>query len=227
MITMQSGYDRKLANEWMKWVEEPNPDGTREREMFPLIRKWVEKLKPKVMVDLGCGQGSCSELVDNKIRYIGIDSSPTLIRRAERLHSSPNRKFIQGDVCHTPLEGCSADAALSVWVWSHLDNLEQAAKEMHRILNKKGRFLIITANPETYGERKTFYKRYDVKGKLLTGTFDLGNGKVLTDTTLYLHSKEEIEGSVKQVGLKISRVRRIGQSKSSDKGLYLAIEGSK
>jgi ubiquinone/menaquinone biosynthesis C-methylase UbiE len=227
MITMQSGYNKKLSNEWIEWVEEPNPDGTREREIFPFIKKWIEKLQPKVIVDLGCGQGSCSELINNKIHYIGIDSSPTLIRRAKKLHSSLNKKFIQGDVYHTPLENCSVDAAMSIWVWSHLDNLESAAKEMYRILNKRGRFLIITANPETYDERKTFYKNYTVNGKLLTGTFDLGNGKVLTDTTLYLHTKEEIEESIKQAGFKINCIKRMGQSQSSDKGLYLVIEGSK
>jgi ubiquinone/menaquinone biosynthesis C-methylase UbiE len=224
---MQSGYDKKLANEWIDWVEGPNPAGTREREIYPFIKKWIEKLQPKVLVDLGCGQGSCSELANSKIQYIGIDSSPTLIRRAKKLYSSLNKKFIRGDVYHTSLENCSADAVMSIWVWSHLDNIESAAKEMHRILNAKGRFLIITANPQTYDERKTFYKSYTIKGKLLTGTFDLGNGKVLTDTTLYLHAKDEIEESIKQAGFKINRIKRMGQSQSSDKGLYLVIEGSK
>lgn len=224
---MQSGYNKKLANEWIEWVEEPNPTNTREQEISPFIKKWVEKLQPKVIVDLGCGQGSCSELLNNQIQYIGIDSSPTLIRRAKKLYSSPNKKFIREDVYHTSLENCSIDAVMSIWVWSHLDNLESAAKEMYRILNAKGRFLIITANPETYDERKTFYKSYTIKDKLLTGIFDLGDGKVLTDTTLYLHTEDEIEESIKQAGFKINYIKRTGQSQSSDKGLYLVIEGSK
>jgi ubiquinone/menaquinone biosynthesis C-methylase UbiE len=96
---------------------------------------------------------------------------------------------------------------------------------MYRILNTKGRFLIITANPETYDERKTFYKSYTIKGKLLTGVFDLGGGKALTDTTLYLHTKEEIEESIKRAGFKINYTKRMGQT--SNKGLYLVVEGSK
>ena len=114
-----------------------------------------------------------------------------------------------------------------MWVWSHLNNLKLAAKEMYRVLKAKGKFLIITANPETYEERKTFYKNYTIQDNLLTGTFDLGNGKILTDTTLYLYSKKEIEEAIKKAGFKINSVKKMGQAKSSDKGLYLVIEGSK
>ena len=224
---MKELYNKILANEWIDWVETSNPNGTREKEIFPFIKNWIEKLKPKIVGDIGCGQGSCSKLLNDSIQYIGIDSSSTLIKRAKKLYSSPNKKFVKGDVYNLPLENESIDAIISLWVWSHLDNLQLAAKEMYRVLNTKGRFLIITANPETYEERKTFYKDYTTQGNLLTGTFDLGNGKTLTNTTLYLRSKKEIEESIKQAGLKINYVKRMGQAESSDKGLYLVIEGSK
>lgn len=224
---MKELYDESLAAEWIDWVETPNPEGIREKEILPFIKKWIKETNPKTLGDVGCGQGACSELVDNKIQYIGIDSSKTLIGRARELYSSPNKKFVEGDVYNLPLENDSIDALMSIWVWSHLDNLKLAAKEMYRVLNSKGRFLIITANPETYEERKTFYSQYTIKGKLLTGTFDLGNCKALTNTTLYLHTKEEIEEAIKQAGLKINYVKRMGQAESSDKGLYLIIEGIK
>lgn len=114
---------------------------------------------------------------------------------------------------------------MSIWVWSHIDNLELAAKEMRRVLKSQGIFLIITANPETYKERKTFYKSYTEKNGLLTGTFDLGKGKVLTGSTLYLHSKKRIEDAVGQSGLNIDFVERIGQVELYKQGLYLAIRG--
>lgn len=137
------------------------------------------------------------------------------------------RKFIVGDAHNIPLQDKSVAALLSIWVWSHLEHLGMAAKEMFRVLRPRGRFLIITANPETYEERKTFYKKYTIKGNLLTGIFDLGGGKVLTGTTLYLHSKEQIINAIKHAGLRINYIRRMGQAASSNKGLYLVIEGSK
>jgi len=220
-------YNKKLANEWIDWVEKSNPDGTREQEMYPFIKKWIEKLKPNNLLDLGCGQGSCSELLDDNIQYIGIDGSPTLIERAKKLYSSKNKEFEVGDIYDIPLENNSIDAIMSIWVWSHLENLTLAAQEMYKLLKTNGKFLIITANPETYEERKTFYKHYSIEDNLLTGSFDLGGGKMLTDTTLYLHSREEIEKAIKVSGFNIMSVKRMGQSESSDKGLYLVIEGSK
>jgi len=219
-------YGIRLSKEWSEWVETPGA-GTRDAEIFPFIKKWLKNIKPKVLADVGCGQGICSTLVSSNTEYIGIDPSVSLIERAKQLYSSPNRQFIKGDAYRLPLEDASVDAVISIWVWSHLGNIKLAASEMCRVLNPKGHYLIITANPETYEERKTFYKHYSIKGNLLTGTFDLGNGKALTDTTLYLHTKEEIENAIKQAGLKINSITRMGQAETSDKGLYLVIEGSK
>jgi len=76
-------YNKTLAKEWIDWVESPNMQGTREQEIFPFIKNWLKKIKPKVLGDIGCGQGSCSQAVGNKTIYIGIDPSPTLIERAK------------------------------------------------------------------------------------------------------------------------------------------------
>lgn len=221
------GYNKNLANEWIEWVETPDPQGTREKEIVPYIKRWIEELKPNVLCDIGCGQGFCSLLVDDKIEYIGIDPSQTLLKRAKNLYLSPNKRFIEGNAYELPLENESVDAIISIWVWSHLENLNLAANEMFRILKSKGKFLIITANPETYEERKTFYKHYTIEGNLLKGTFDLGNDRFLSDTTLYLHTKLEIEDAIKQAGFRIKNIKRMGQAESSDKGLYLVIEGLK
>ena len=224
---MREGYDSALANEWMAWVEDSAVKGTRKQEIYPHIRRWLNEFKPTTLVDIGCGQGSCSELITIRTKYVGVDPSITLIERAKSLYLAPNKKFVIGTAYNTTLGKNSVDAALSVWVWSHLKNLALAAKEMHRILRPGGRFLVITANPETYDERKTFYKEYTVKGNLLTGTFDLGDGRFLTNTTLYLYSKKEIEGAIKHAGFKINCTKRLGKAESSDKGLYLVIEGFK
>jgi len=224
---MRKLYDKILANEWIDWVETSNPQGTREQEIFPYIKKWLKEFKPKVVADIGCGQGACSKLFDNKTQYIGVDTSTILIERAKKLYSSPKRRFIEGDAYKIPLKKESVDAIMSIWVWSHLENLDLVAEQMFKTLKSNGRFLIITANPETYDERKTFYKEYKIKDNLLVGTFDLGNGKTLTDTTLYLHSKKQMEDAIKHAGLTISHIKRMGQAETSDKGLYLALEGSK
>jgi ubiquinone/menaquinone biosynthesis C-methylase UbiE len=226
-MSMSELYNESLSKEWIGWVEESNPEGTREKEIFSYIEKWANNLTLNSLLDLGCGQGSCSQLINSKIKYIGIDASQTLINRAKELYPSENKQFILGDAYNIPLADNSVDAVMSIWVWSHLENLNLAAQEMHRVIRPAGHFLIITANPETYEERKTWYKEYSINGNLLTGVFDLGNGKVLTNTNLYLHTTKEIKDSIIKAGFKINYIGEMGQSESTDKGMYLIIEGFK
>lgn len=220
-------YNNVLGNEWINWVEEADPTGSREQEIYPLIKDWLAKIKSKEVLDIGCGQGACVALIDRGIKYIGIDPAPILIERAKKLYSSEGREFVEGDAYKIPLGKASVDASMSIWVWSHLENLELAAEEMERVLKSEGHFLIITANPDTYEERKTFYKSYEEKDGLLVGTFDLGEGKTLTDSTLYLHTREKIEEAIKRAGLIIDSIDEIGQTDTYKKGLYLAIQGHK
>jgi ubiquinone/menaquinone biosynthesis C-methylase UbiE len=230
MVKRSALYNKKLAQEWTDWVESDNPEGSREKEIYPLIKKWAETIKPKSVVDIGCGQGICSTLIDQKTKYIGIDPVNELIKRAKKLYKSPNRKFIVGDAYDIPLEDSHTDAILSIWVWSHLENLEKAAKEMHRILKPGGpggHFLIITANPETYEIRKTFYKSFKEYDGYLIGTFDLGKGRTLTNTILYFHTKKKIIEAIKKSKLMIDKIDTIGLKDTYPGGLNISIWGHK
>ncbi len=220
-------YKKKLADEWIAWVEDTNPEGIRETQIFPFMKNWVRENKPTAIADIGCGQGACAPLFSPKIRYVGIDPSTTLIARAKKLHAGENREFLKGDAYSLPLAESSVDGVISLWVWSHLENLTRASEEMYRVLRSKGKFLIVTAHPQTYDVRKTFYSEYSVSGKLLKGNFALGKGKQLTDTTLYLHTEQEILAAINHSGLKVDSVSGFGAIEANKKYLYLVIEGSK
>lgn len=220
-------YKDKLAKEWIDWVESENPEGSREKEIYPLIRKWVEINNARIIVDIGCGQGICSSFVSSKIDYIGIDLSKELIKRARKLYKSANRQFLVGSAYDIPLGNNFSDSVISIWVWSHLANLEKAAKEIYRILKSGGKFLLITANPDTYDIRKTFYKTFGEYEGYLVGTFDLGNGKTLTDTTLYLHTEETMIKAIEKSKLVIDKIETIGLEDTYSRGLNILIEGHK
>ena len=224
---MNELYTNNLAKEWIDWVENSNTKGAREKEIFPFIKKWVKKVNAHILLDLGCGQGDCSRFINSNVSYIGLDSSTILINRAKELYSSKNKKFILGNIYNIPLKNNSVNSIISIWVWSHLKDLKLAAREMYNVLKPQGHFLIITASPDTYKERKSWYKKYFINGNLLTGTMDLGNNLYLSDTTLYLHTKKEIEKSLTDAGFIINKISKMGQAKSSNKGLYIVIEGYK
>ena len=119
--------DTRQAREWIEYVESVDPEGSRQKEIYPLIRKWLQKIQPKIVVDIGAGQGICSMLANSDMNYIGIDPSEILINRAKELYSATNRKFIIGDTYKVPLENECTDAIISIAVWSHLENITQAA----------------------------------------------------------------------------------------------------
>lgn len=220
-------YSPKLSQQWAEWVELENTEGSRQKEIYPAIKAWLAHAKPHSIADLGCGQGICSQLVGAGTSYVGIDASASLIARANKLYAAPNRTFAVGDVYNAPLKDNSTDAAMSVWVWSHLEDLAKAAKEMHRILKPGGKFIIINANPDTYEDRKGFYSSYKIEGKLLVGNFDLGGGKELTGSTLYLHSRENMADALKAAHLVIDETVTLGYKKAYPDGLYIAISGHK
>ena len=182
---------------------------------------------PSTLVDIGCGQGACSRLVGANIEYVGVDASNTLIKRANDLYGEAAKRFVRGDVYKLPLADSSADAVMSVWVWSHLESLPNATTEMARILKPGGKFLVINANPDTYEERKGFYTKYEMKGDVLVGDFDLGEGKVLSNSTLYFHSRDEMTGALESSGLNIDDTATLGYKETYPQGLYIAISGHK
>lgn len=223
----QELYNPELSAQWAEWVELENTEGSRQKEIYPVIKKWLEHVKPASIVDLGCGQGICSQVVDAEIAYQGIDASTTLIKRARQRYAAPSRTFTVGDVYRTPLEDSSVDATMSVWVWSHLEDLSRASQEMRRILKPGGSFLIINANPDTYEERKGFYSSYEIEGNLLVGTFDLGGGRKLTDGTLYLHSREDMASALAHAHLLVDGTVTLGYKDEYPDGLYIALSGHK
>ena len=91
-------YNEKLAAEWSEWVETANPEGSREKELFPALVKWLSRTSPGSIVDIGCGQGIISALIPNGISYLGIDISEPLIARAKSKYAANNKKFEIGDV---------------------------------------------------------------------------------------------------------------------------------
>lgn len=217
---------QNVAQEWINSVE--NESGMmRDRDFYPSIRKWAQKIRPSVIIDIGSGQGICADLVQIKnSKYIGIEPSTTLVQRAIQKYSKDGRQFLVGNAYNLPFRDESADAALLLNVWFHLKDLKRASSELSRVLCNGGKFLIITADPEKYSTwDKFFFEALRTDEKI--------DGKVhvpinpLSRNIFYKHSMSEITNSLTAHNLVIDEVTKTGTLPTEPDPIFIEIHGHK
>jgi ubiquinone/menaquinone biosynthesis C-methylase UbiE len=191
------------------------------------LNSLIHEASPKTILDIGCGQGICSEKIDlTKCKYTGVEPSPYLLNRAKQLYSTRARTFLSGNAYNLPVTNSSFDAAFSILVWHLLMDLEKTASELSRALTGDGRYLIVTANPDAYLAWKSFYPDAKLTGKRLEGTMQFG--EALSRDVLYLHTFNEIKNSIQNAGLTIESTETFLPAKDFPKlNLLILIQGRK
>jgi len=201
-------FDQATALEWIKIIEDPSAS-IREKDIYPLLKSWLLQSSANNVLDIGCGQGACSiHLGESQIRYVGLDPSQELIRRAKELYSDPTRSFKVGNAYNLPFENKHFGTAFSVAVWHLLGDISKASSELSRVLKDDGKFLIVTADPAQYQTWMERYESQKIDVSIFIGTNRNSDGSSTTDT-LYLYTAEEIIGSLKAQGLQISTIQTI------------------
>ncbi len=214
----------RVAKEWIGSVE--GEEGMfRDKIIYPLLRDWANQNDSGVILEIGSGQGVCSEKLKLvKGRYVGVESSQHLTQRAKELYGNEKRDFVVGNAYDLPLAEGVIDSAFSVNVWFHLGGQESASRELSRVLKNGGRFLIITANPDSYDKWQSLFDDPVVEdGKVV--------GKVNTPVTplskniFYTHSLEKIKASLEQAGLVVEEIKELKDENLE--ALFVAIKGKK
>jgi ubiquinone/menaquinone biosynthesis C-methylase UbiE len=189
------------------------------------LSKWISKNKPKLVVEIGSGQGICSGKIDlRKKKYIGIEPSKILVRRSRKLYKNKNTKFIVGNAYKLPIANEIADGVFSVNVYFHLKNIRIASKELSRILKQKGKFLIITANPLSYRVWESSYFNYKKNKYKIVGKVKVPVNP-MSKNIFYLHTFSKIKNSLIKNGLKIDPIKIFGDL--GKRKLFIAISGHK
>ncbi len=217
-------FDDETALQWIDAIESANTS-IRDRDIHPEIQSWVEKNSLTEILEIGSGQGICSDKINlDDRRYTGVDPSPKMIERAQQLYSRENRSFVGGNIYSLPFASEIFDGAFSILVWHLLSNLEAAARELARVLKPGGQFLIVTANPKAYAAWKAFYDNFQLDGKRLEGTMIL-NGSQSHDV-LFLHTIDELSNSLKKFSLNIQEEETFRPDQSGVH-LLISIKGKK
>src|SRR5438067_4596554 len=113
--------------------------------MPPLLRETAERSPPRVLADLGAGDGGTLWPLDNAglvgEKIYAVDISPEHVALCERL--SPKVEGIVSDVAHVAeLPRESIDAVVSSQVIEHLPDDRVLAPEIARVLKQGGWFYV-------------------------------------------------------------------------------------
>jgi SAM-dependent methyltransferase len=198
-------FQKDSAVDWITTIES-SPVSARDQDIYPLLQQWLEIIEPLNVLDVGCGQGICSsKLKLGNCRYVGVDPSPILIERAKELYSNVNYEFLIGNIYSLPFKTLTFEAIFSVAVWHLLENSQQAALELSRILKPSGSIVLIMADPSTYSAWTDRYEDKVFDGIRFEGRNQRSDGSFATDI-LFLRSKEEILKELDQAGFRISSI---------------------
>jgi SAM-dependent methyltransferase len=110
------------------------------RSYVEMVRSFIRAEKIASVVDLGCGDFVVGGMiVDDRIKYVGVDVVDDLVERNNRLFGKGNVSFLSSDIISEPLP--DGDLCLIRQVLQHLAN-----DEIGSILGKleKYRFVMIT-----------------------------------------------------------------------------------
>lgn len=219
--------DQKTALEWISSVESEK-GRIRDGDIYPRLKNWVNHASPKEILEIGAGQGICSDKIDLDGRnYTGLEPSPLLVDRANELYHHENRRFLLGNAYTLPFSDGVFDAAFSVAVWHLLSDIQKAAIELSRVLKTNGHFLIITANPNAYSLWTDLYTDSKFDGRRFDGKVRHDDNSVSHDV-LYLHTFDEIVSSLQAASLKIQATETFRTSeKSKGQQYFISIRGQK
>jgi ubiquinone/menaquinone biosynthesis C-methylase UbiE len=114
------------------------------RREIDLIRLEFQAVKPKRILDFGCGGGWLSRILSScNCEVVGIDISRSLISSAKK--AAPKASFVVGDCMNLPFRDGTFDAVVSISALHHLD-LKKGLEQVRRVLKNRGLFILMEPN---------------------------------------------------------------------------------
>jgi ubiquinone/menaquinone biosynthesis C-methylase UbiE len=117
----------------------------------------------KRILDAGCGSGHFTEIVlercDSDATVTCFDLSLEMLRRGRRKIKSDRSMPATADITRLPYRDSSFDCVICGWVLEHLPDPRTGLREIARVLEPRGRLLILTTETTFFGAWVSrFYK---------------------------------------------------------------------
>ena len=171
----------------------------------PVVWSILEAISPGVALDAACGTGRhARHLVELGHGVVGVDASPEMLARARE--SLPEAVLREGDLNSLPLESASVDVVVSALGVEHVEDLDQAIRELSRVLRTGGRMVLSDLHPAAVALGGVAYFQ------------DAGGGAGVVRGYGHLHG--DYLRAFKQAGLVIRQVLepRLGPSEAALQG---------
>jgi SAM-dependent methyltransferase len=166
----------------------PNYDNVRGADE-EYVMYWTSQLaahsdleSTSMVLDIGCGTGRYAEAYASSgtRRVFGLDLSRQMLVRARAKISSKNLFWLQGSCVNLPFKAELFNAAFSVMVIHHIphDSRSEAYRQVLRILDKDGKFIILTRTPDQIKDSliTLFPGVYEIDSKRMPGKAELESG---------------------------------------------------
>jgi ArsR family transcriptional regulator len=131
------------------------------RSWQALAHALIPLIPAGVIVDLGAGEGTLSQLLaSNARKVIAIDSSPKMVEFGSKLarkHGFKNLEYRLGDIESPPMEKGIVDLAIFSQALHHAIHPERAIAGAHRMLKKNGRVMILDLLAHRFEKARELY----------------------------------------------------------------------
>src|SRR5437016_1225427 len=131
------------------------------RSWKALAHALIPLLPPQVIVDLGAGEGTLSQLLARNARkVIAIDNSPKMVKFGSQLarkHGIKNLEYRLGDIEAPPVTSNSVNLAILSQALHHAIKPERAIGAAYRILKKNGRLVILDLLRHNFEQARKLY----------------------------------------------------------------------
>ena len=136
--------------------------GTTYEVSFNEMAKSLGKMQGKTVLDYGTGRGRSARLLQTlgAQRVIGVDHDHNMINQA-RINATTGIEFQEINNGKIPLPDNSVDVAISAHVFVEMKTIEEmneSAREIIRVLKPGGTFLVISTSPASIGHEYVSYQ---------------------------------------------------------------------
>lgn len=131
------------------------------RSWKALAEALIRLMEPAVIVDLGAGEGTLSQLLAQRARrVIAIDNAPRMVEfgaSLARQHGFANLEYRLGDIEEPPVEDASADLAIFSQALHHAQRPQRAIEAAWRLLRPGGRLLVLDLLRHDFEQARELY----------------------------------------------------------------------